>query len=198
MSAARVILRIDLRSYWHAGGGRDGGAVHDAVVHRDPDGLPVLPGRHIKGLLRDAVTRAGHWGWPGFEALAERLFGHAGTAGEATSPGCLRVSDGCLPRAVSAYLTASEEGRSMQAEMFRSLYATAVTASGVARDHSLRGIEVAVPMTLWATVETLPGYEAPEGWQQRLEQVLPLIDSVGAYRSRGLGRVALRLEKEEI
>jgi CRISPR/Cas system CMR subunit Cmr4 (Cas7 group RAMP superfamily) len=42
-------LKIDLRGYWHPGSGRGGGVVMDAMAHRDSTGLPVLPGRHLKG-----------------------------------------------------------------------------------------------------------------------------------------------------
>ena len=73
MNAQR--LTIDLRGYWHPGGGRGGGAVLDAVTHRDSSGLPVLGGRHIKGLLRDALESAAAFGWDGYAGLAQQLFG---------------------------------------------------------------------------------------------------------------------------
>ncbi len=190
-----VELTIDIRSYWHAGGGRGAGAVLDAVVHRDPDGLPVLPGRHLKGLLRDALRRAEAWGWEGFETdVTRRLFGGlVETDGTRYSePGTLRVSDATLPAPLVRWLAGP--GREHQPALFRGLYATAVEhESGTARDKTLRGVEVTVPLALTARVEPIPGRVPPDDWPRLIERVLPLVEAVGAHRSRGLGRAVLRL-----
>lgn len=189
-------LKIHFANYWHAGGGRDAGSVLDAIVHRDVHGLPVVPGRHIKGLLRDALERAETWEWEGYSGLAATLFGDRSETASNAAPqaGCLRVSDGMLPSDVAKWL-GSEAGARLRPGLHRALYATAVEHdSGVAKDHSLRGIEVTVPLDLTAVVEEIPGRNAPENWLARLGEVLPLIDALGAYRSRGLGRVQLQLE----
>lgn len=192
----KATLNIHFASYWHAGGGRDAGSVLDAIVQRDAHGLPVIPGRHIKGLLRDALERAEHWGWEGFDGLPATLFGDRSETAASATPraGCLRVSDGMLPVSISAWL-GSEQGAPLRPGLFRSVYATAVDGdSGVAKDHSLRGIEVTVPLDMTSSIETIPGHKAPQNWPARLQEVLPLIDAIGAYRSRGLGRVQLQLE----
>jgi len=51
-------LVLDLVSYWHAGTGRGDGPSVDAVVARTKEGLPYLPGRTVKGLVREAVRLA--------------------------------------------------------------------------------------------------------------------------------------------
>ena len=51
----RLTLTFTLLSYWHAGTGAGRGGDADAVVQRDDDGLPYLPGKSVKGLIRDAV-----------------------------------------------------------------------------------------------------------------------------------------------
>lgn len=53
-AAATRMLKLELSSFWHPGTGRGDGAAADAVVHRGADGLPELPGRTVKGLLRAA------------------------------------------------------------------------------------------------------------------------------------------------
>lgn len=53
-------LAFDLLTYWHAGTGRGKAAGADAIVQRSPEGLPYLPGRTVKGLLRQAVAM-GTW-----------------------------------------------------------------------------------------------------------------------------------------
>ncbi|RMG29611.1 MAG: hypothetical protein D6721_05670 [Gammaproteobacteria bacterium] len=196
-------LEIELLGYWHAGGGRGAGAVLDAVVHRDPNGLPVLPGRHLKGLLRDALARAEAWDWPGVPTgSTETLFGAPAREGKGkehppapSSPGCLRVSDATLPDELAHWLAGSG-GKGSLPHLFRSLYATAIDhETGTARDRSLRGIEVVVPLTLFSRITPVPDREPPPDWQDRIRAVLPLIDAVGAHRTRGLGRAILRLKE---
>lgn len=189
-------LNIDIRAYWHPGTGRGTGAVLDAITHRDSLGLPVLPGRHLKGLLRDALENASAFGWDGYADLAERFFGdRPETAENKPSPGSLRVSDATLPVDVARWLAASSDGKKLIPALYRSVFATAIELkTGTARDKSLRGIEVVVPLMLGATIEPIPGAETPDGWPEKLRAVLPLIDAVGAHRNRGLGRAVLSLE----
>lgn len=196
-------LTIQLQSYWHAGGGRGGGSVVDAVVHRDLTGLPDLPGRHIKGLLRDALERADAYGWSGFKGLAQHLFGdrpeEAGRRAKEPQPGCLRVTDARLPDDLVVWLGRDDKsgGKHLVPHLFRNLHATAVEHdTGTAKDKSLRATEVVVPLTLYSRVEPIPSREPPPvGWADRLSGVLPLIEAVGAHRRRGLGRAILSLEE---
>jgi len=191
-------LTVDLKNYWHAGGGRGAGSVYDAIVHRDSDGLPVLPGRHLKGLLRDACIRAEAWGWKGFEPGATAsLFGQVteATSSRPPKPGSLRVSDAVLPDDVARWLAA--DGQDYLPHLFRGLYSTAVEhETGTANEHSLRGMEVTVPLSLTAVIEPIPGKQPPKDWSQRIGCILSLIDAVGAHRSRGLGRVVLTVEEK--
>lgn len=196
-------LRIDFQNYWHAGGGRGGGALVDAVAHRDASGLPTVPGRHLKGLLRDAMERASRWGWfdkrdQDVQQLVTLLFGERPEdLAESLRPesGCLRVGEATLPNDVATWL-AHKDGADLKPRLFQPLYQTAVDhQSGTARTHSLRGIEAVIPLTLYSAIEVIPGREAPPKWPELLRQVLPLIDALGAYRTRGLGRALLSLEE---
>jgi len=104
----------------------------------------------------------------------------------------LRVSDATLPAPLARWLAGP--GREYQPALFRGLYATAVEhESGTARDKTLRGVEVTVPLALTARIEPIPGRAPPDGWPRLIERILPLVEAVGAHRSRGLGRAVLRL-----
>ncbi|NKI33909.1 hypothetical protein HFP89_01860 [Wenzhouxiangella sp. XN79A] len=194
-------MTIDFLGFWHCGGGRGGGSVVDAVIHRDASGLPVVPGRHLKGLLREAVSCAESWQWEGFaRGDTERLFGtRTETHGADSRAGFLRVGDGVLPAATQRYLAESEAGRKLVPALFRSLHSTAISPeTGSALRRSLRGMEVVVPLKLEAPIMTIMNAGAePVEWLERLEAALPLIRAVGAYRSRGLGRARLALEATE-
>lgn len=192
-------IQIDIKSYWHPGGGRGQGMVLDATCHRDRHGLPVLPGRHLKGLLRDALERAEQWKWGGYEGLADTLFGERTEQdrNHSPKPGALRVGDARLPEPIVNHLS-SDAGKDLIPGLFRPLYSTAIDhKSGTADDQSLRGVEVVVPLTIHANLTPIPGQNPPDGWNQKLKDALHLIDAVGAHRNRGLGRAVLTLEEDQ-
>lgn len=186
-------LKIAIQSYWHPGTGSGRGSDVDAVTHRDKDGLPLLPGKTLKGILRDAVSR-----WEQFTqaqhtpSLAEQLFG-AGADADAKWLGSVRVSDAVLADDIRYYLL---EDENLVAGLYRSIHATAIEHNtGTAMNKSLRGIEVIVPLTLYASLDEVPN--APykvANWHKTIEQSLGLIHAVGAHRTRGLGRAIVTLE----
>lgn len=191
-------LCIDIRSYWHPGTGRGSGFHLDAVTHEGADGLPRLPGRSLKGLLRDAVYRAESWGWekvpPG---STDSLFGPMGAAGTTTTFGLLRVADATLPTQVASYLADKGEGSKLIPGLYREHFSTAIDpATGVATSRSLRGMRVVVPLLLEAEISTVPGVEGLSDWRARLSAALPLINAVGAHRSRGFGWAVLRWKED--
>lgn len=192
-------LHIRLQNYWHCGTGRGLGAAIDAAAWRDGDDLPAVPGRHLKGLLRDALEQARDWGWSGHAdgSLLRTLFGERteeDRAGVPPGSGLIRVSDARLPQALCDWLR-HEDRRSQRAALFCVLQSTAVNErTGSAEDRSLRGIEVVVPLDLQAHIEPLPGAQPPADWAERLREVLPLVPAIGGHRTRGLGRALLTLE----
>lgn len=204
-------LVIQIHGYWHPGTGRGRGSQLDATTYRNATGLPTLPGRTVKGLTRDAVSRweqLGGYGTPTDPRICDQLFGPYGQRGEAdeasnkpastgeTWPGLLRFSDATLPEAESAALRQRPE---LVAGLYRSQISTRIEhASGTADEKTLRGIELIVPLTLHAPIEIVASaryQDLAATWPQRLDAALPLVRAVGAHRSRGLGRATLTLEE---
>jgi len=81
--------------------------------------------------------------------------------------------------------------------LYKVTYATAIDeTSGVAKDTSLRSMEVTIPMTLNASLNinsAHPSYkvfstELKEQFYEQLNLVLPFISEIGAKRHRGLGK----------
>jgi hypothetical protein len=191
-----VRLLLDIQSYWHPGTGR-GSAFHlDAVTHAGADGLPRLPGRTLKGLLRDALWRAEQWGWPDVPAgSTAALFGTAADGESISRPGLLRVADAVLPEHISAYLAGNSDGRKLIPGLYREHFSTAIDGkTGVAKGRTLRGMRVVVPLMLVAVIDEVTGVDDVPDWHERLAAVLPLVTAVGAYRSRGFGRARLHWE----
>lgn len=201
-------LYIDLKSYWHAGSGRSAGALADALVQKTAQGLPVIGGRHIKGLLRHALSKAQAMGWYDSIPLPEGpaqtletlLFGSASQQEGrfATLPGMLLVSDASLPKAEAQWLAAPENATTRQ-YLYSHISSTAINETGTAVENSLRTIEVSVPMRLETSLQlaVLAVNEEhriqQQAWLEQAKPWLPLIEagsmieSVGASRSRGLG-----------
>lgn len=213
MSRLQRNLQISLHNYWHAGGGRSSGHHLDALCERDGT-LPILPGRQLKGLLRHAVRRAEAWGWLDDIPLPagpmadhqSLLFGSASQAEsrDATQPGVLMVGSAVLPEAERHWL-ATPANAELASLLFDELFNTAINDQGSAKAHSLRGIEVALPGELTAALElhstaqdnTLQQQqrqylESDAPWQA-IQTALPLLDHVGAHRSRGLGECLAQL-----
>jgi CRISPR/Cas system CSM-associated protein Csm3 (group 7 of RAMP superfamily) len=198
-------IRFNIQSYWQAGSGRGGGALVDALVQKNNHGLPFLPGRTIKGLLRDAVYRAEQWGHVPAETTRCLFGSHAPEEGITrleTEAGALAISDAVLPPELSAWLSHPDTDPQLRQGLFKQISATTIEpATGCANDKSLRTIEVTIPLTLTAQITVLNKkrintIDWGKGRQciDYLKPCLKLIRAVGASRSRGLGRVTLECE----
>lgn len=219
MSTAKCRLVLELLSYWHIGSGRGAAASADAVVAKDRAGLPYVPGKTLKGLARDAMTlaeevgvlpagRANHWlGTALAESVptgdlddkeqADAMEGALEEARFRTRQGQLWFGSACLPEPWLRWAAnARGDGvRPVIDELFTHVASTAIDARGIAREHTLRVREVAVPMTLRAEVLG-PSPGADGDWVADLEAAVPLLRSLGSRRHRGLGRVAVTLERD--
>lgn len=201
-----ITLRFDLQAWWQAGTGKGDGVVADAVVALDAHGLPYLPGRTVKGLLRAAATTAEDCRRPTWPAgSVERHFGsklpknaandqtrqqRLDAARFLTQTGDLRFDSATLGDAWAAWAIGAEEH---ERQLLRELLAsTAINSeTGTAKDATLRTVEVAAPMTLFARVHG-PDDDA---WPAAIADIVPLIRGVGTQRNRGFGRVQVEVVK---
>lgn len=181
-------INIEMTDYWHVGSGKGGGVEVDARVDLDADGLPYVPGKMLKGLIRDAYKRS-------FESDKEiELFGSLSSSTDesiglkrlSTSRGLIFISDARIPLAVRKRINET----SIKSSLFRQLHSTKINENGVAEEKSLRGMEVVVPTRLVAEME------CPEEFFEEIKlSAMGLVTSVGAHRSRGLGRCKISFEE---
>ncbi len=193
MNETKMRLKISILSYWHAGSGFGRGADADALVLKDRQGLPYLPGRSVKGLLREGMQTCEDSGIvPAGRTGA--LFGFAAQEGNpaASVPGLLAVSDAQLPRAEREWLS-SGQGKGDRQAMYDVLASTSLDDQGLARDRTLRTIEVCVPLELTAEVTGPAG-----GWKDDLYKACTVIRGLGCHRNRGLGRCRFSLQEEGV
>jgi len=182
-------LRFEILSYWQVGSGTTEMGTFDSRAARDALDLPMIPGKQVKGLCRQAVVDALSIKVPDLPEDSETtLFGTRALIGQPLldnpSPANLRFDDARLPQADRDALAGKPE---RIAQLFRTRRSTAMTPEGVAKPHSLRFDEIVIPLTLEAEVTPLDG--APPDWEARLTKALPLLNAVGSGRTRGTGRV---------
>jgi CRISPR/Cas system CSM-associated protein Csm3 (group 7 of RAMP superfamily) len=174
---------IQFLSDWHCGSGLSGGAETDADIIKDEYGIPYVPGKTIKGLLRYALD----------EILqvqpnkvnkteVEVLFGEGG-----------KLSGAAFFSNASLVEHGDVKDNQLAEHLFRNVASTQIDDNGVAVDKSLRVMEVCMPVTLSGIIQ-VP--------QEDIEQTITLLDmamkwtrAIGVNRNRGLGRCIIQLAK---
>ena len=177
---------IQFYTNWHCGSGQAAGADVDALVIKDAQGLPFVPGKTIKGLVR--------------EALAYTLSQENKSKGMLTSIcGVFKDKDNCIKG--SAFFTDAtlhEDEKNVIVKdnlagfLYQSVSATAICNDGIAKDNSLRKTQTTVPCTLYGQIMNLEDDEAHE-----VERALMMIKRLGAGRTRGYGRCKISMEEKQ-
>ena len=185
METTKINYTITFLSDWHAGSGLSSGAEADAIVIKDTNNLPYLPGKTIKGLLKDALMDISEV-QPDFAHLSEveMLFGKE-NKDKSTESGKLFFSNVELSETER-----NEISLEMSCHLYRINASTSIDDNGVAKNSSLRTIEVTIPVTL-------EGYISCEGKlsETQLELVKKAFQwtrSLGSNRNRGLGRCTIQ------
>lgn len=168
-----MTYKLTFFDYWHTGSGESGGALTSAYVAKDSDGLPYVGGKTLKGLLREMANLID-------EKVTVECFGTALQEGLVTFSSCVVADSDRKPILA----------RNLQPYLFERLAATAINENGVAKEGSLREIEVVVPLTLTGVFENVPAQHKPF-----LKKAALSIKRMGLGRHRGLGRCQFTFEE---
>jgi CRISPR/Cas system CSM-associated protein Csm3 (group 7 of RAMP superfamily) len=189
MITAQLVIHCD--SEWLVAGGDSTVGTADLAPMLDADALPFIPGRTLRGLLREAVTQVGD-AIGGGSRHADRLFGTRKTA-ETTDAvqgdGSVRIGDALLPQAIADQCMSASDRRDLVATIRRTALERETRS---AKQGSLREMEVAIAgLQLAAIIEC----------QSKADLALlafasGLVRSFGHSRSRGLGRCHLTLSQD--
>jgi CRISPR/Cas system CMR subunit Cmr6 (Cas7 group RAMP superfamily) len=177
--------KLTLHSVWHCGSGESKGADMDALVIKDKNGLPFIPGKTIKGLIKDGMQTVRDY-QPELiqEADINSIFGVEG----ATAGTCF-FKNAVLPSEIKDFL-ASPDGNFYSKYLYTKFSSTAIdSVTGVAEEHSLRSIEVTVPMELEGEI-----MDIADDYKEKLELALKMIKNLGVGRNKGLGRCTFELK----
>ena len=182
---------IKFFSEWHAGSGLTSGSDLDALVIKDKKGLPYIPGRTLKGLIKEAAIE--------IETLVKNednfiktVFGFSSKKPndktEENDPEEFGVTEKgeCFfsnARLSDKLYTASIE-KELAPFYYRSISSTAINGqSGVAEKHSLRRMQTTIPCVLEAEISNVN-----EEYKDQIEACFKWIKRLGQNRNRGLGR----------
>ncbi|MBC6995244.1 RAMP superfamily CRISPR-associated protein [Neolewinella lacunae] len=187
---------LQFYDYWHTGSGLSGGTYADQVVNKTAAGLPVVPGKTIKGLLRHAAEDLLELGDAVINQEAiDAIFGqrHEKRRGEDQSGkaeekkrtiGECWFSSAELPESTTSQITDSQ-----RPQLYEILASTKIDEkTGTAKDSSLRQMEVTIPLTLTGYISGVPNDQ-----QVVLERCLQYVKRLGQNRSRGLGRCTFKI-----
>lgn len=178
--------QVEFFSNWHCGSGQSAGADADELVVKDPDGLPFIPGKTIKGLLREAVASVLHFGGSDDMTLVDALFGSENQQGK------LYFTNASLSEALTQHIKSSEEPSVLSSMLYQTLSSTAIGDDGLAKDHSLRRIQTTIPCTLYGEIRGLESEEQ----EALMEDALHFVKRLGLGRNRGYGRCKLSRVEE--
>ena len=176
-----IKYEIEFFSNWHCGSGLAAGADVDALVIKDKDRLPYIPGRTIKGLLREAVSAI----TDDLEAI-NMVFGISGNDVN-HKVGDSFFSNAVLPSAERKYILEQE----LQSFLYETFASTRIDEDGIAKEHFLRKIETVVPCKLEGVILSVP-----EDALQKVEDAMSFIKRLGTGRNRGYGRCKITIKKE--
>lgn len=205
---AKYVLRITLRSDLCAGNGESTGVTVDSDICTDDFGLPYIPARRIKGVLRAAAEQLS--GYDRIKYTKEQIDAVFGTS---SFPGSLRIRNAELSgvenmRMYLRNLRANQNDALHTAakpmnvtRLFTSVRGQTRLEDGVAAEGSLRYTRVLNHYSpLKPGIETVLEAEAEleESDYQFLNDCCRATRYLGSHRNRGLGfiSVTLRPKKE--
>ena len=193
----KAIMILKMQGYWAIGSGKGGGDEVDNRIDRDSDGLPYVPGKMLKGLIKDACFRLQHAGNENYKLIKD-IFGSSEESKDlnrtATKKSSIYISDARLAPSIRSVLLL-EDYQSSKDNLTRNIYSTAISEkTGTAEDKSLRGYEVAVPMELQARIECECSKDDFESIKKAASK---FVYAVGSHKSRGLGEVVIEFRDED-
>lgn len=180
----QICYEIRFLDYWHMGSGLSAGAKLDSAVVRDTDNIPYIPGKTIKGLLREMAEEID-------ATFTNQCFGVS--SDNPTQSTCF-FSNVELDVSVKKQITTNK----LQDNLYDEIAATKIgqkdtknEIEGIAVDNSLREIEVVIPLTLQGKIDNVT-----KEHKDNMIKALQMIKRMGLNRNRGLGRCEIINIKE--
>ena len=188
-----ITYRIQFYEYWHSSSGLAAGTNANLTVRKTRAGLPLIPGRALKGLLNEAAYKLHSLNAE--LVKADFLTTVFGTGDDEYNTDAEREMDSERSHASHCFFsnaelsahrtTALAADPAQQSHLYTNLSSTRVDENGLPVDNTLRTIQVTVPLTLYGKITDFP---AAEDYRQQLEYCMQWVKKLGLNRTRGLGR----------
>ncbi|MFN3849596.1 MAG: RAMP superfamily CRISPR-associated protein [Spirosomataceae bacterium] len=175
-----IRYKITFLSDWHIGSGLAGGAEADAIVLKDKDNLPYIPGKTIKGLLKEAFFDMNDVKLGQYDSHILQLFGKD----EGNDLPTVHFSNAEIDGSTKQGIIQEK----LSDFLYRNIASTAINQNGVAENQSLRVSEVTIPLCLEGSI-TLEN----EGFKDDIEVAFKWVRHLGVNRNRGLGRCKIEI-----
>jgi CRISPR/Cas system CSM-associated protein Csm3 (group 7 of RAMP superfamily) len=179
----KIHYKIEMLSDWHVGSGLDSGADADNIVLKDDDNLPYIPGKTIKGLLKDSLLDIADVD-ESITSDIETYFGKV-NKDKSTESGNLFFSDAHISEDEKEDITSNH----LSNQLYKNIASTRIDENGIAKRNSLRVMEVCIPISLAGEIE---GEKIDESL---FEKAFKWTRHLGVNRNRGLGRCIITLTK---
>lgn len=169
-------IKIKFFDYWHLSSGVSAGAEFDSLVVKDEFSLPYVPGKTIKGLVREMAENIN-------KEKTNELFGFEGN-------GMAKIyfSNLTLKKDVHEYLANDDE---LKNYLYSKITSTKIDEKGLAQKDTLREIEVVIPLELYGKIQC-----EDEKDYELIQRSISMIKQIGLARNRGLGRCQIsKVEK---
>jgi CRISPR/Cas system CSM-associated protein Csm3 (group 7 of RAMP superfamily) len=191
---------IQFFSEWHCGSGLAAGADVDELVIKDKNNLPFIPGKTLKGLVREAVEEILVFQQKQASASFVEMFGNSKDKDflqlktnddekddDKVRKGCSFFKNAELPLDLRDCIIA----QGISSYLYRSIASTEID-DGIAKKFSLRKMQTVVPCSLEGEILNVPDDFVPE-----IVNGLKFIKCLGQNRNRGLGRCQITVDTKE-
>lgn len=186
-----IKYKIEFFDAWHTGSGLAAGADVDALVIKDKNNLPYIPGKTVKGLVREALEDILKFKNADKQSVLKKNFGvfieekeqkddSEGNTKE-MERGDIFFTNAHLSDELAKAIT---KDKNLHRYMYSSIASTAIKEdTGVARKHSLRRMQTTIPCELYGAI-----LNVHEELTNDVIDALSFIKRIGVGRNRGLGR----------
>lgn len=187
---ATIKYTITFHTDWHCGSGLAAGADLDALVVKDDNGMPFVPGKTVKGLIREATFDYLNLSQKFNNETFIEAFGETPNKGE----GPEKMEKGKMffgNATIDADTYEQLVNAKAQRFLFRKKTSTSIDDDGTAKEHSLRSMQTTVAMELCGEIIDVPEGEIKDA----IETAMGFIKCMGQGRNRGLGRCTFCVTK---
>ena len=188
-----IKYELEFFGYWHCGSGLSSGSDLDLLVIKDEAGIPFVPGKTIKGLLREAVEELYTLTKEVEDVTIVKAFGDSPKRYSTINADGVDATGCCFFKNAELKQELKEKIKEAQLNKFfyQSIASTKIDINGIAEENSLRRMEVTIPCVLHGEI-----LNVPDDIKDLIIKGLKFIKRLGQSRNRGLGRCAFYVQNE--